>query len=475
MKLRTKLTLGCLCLMSLALCICCAFTVQTSRSILLSDAIEYTVDENKRLTRDFYAQASAAEAKADDAYMETVLRYCFSSLSVKSSQGSEYVLQGEEGEIFNNSGINAAEMLKNHQAMRDEDWESISYCLGRLNGRDFCIAGQGMALEGRKYTVSVVRDITESMEKIRRLTAGCIGICVAVIFLTGVFTVLFLRRALAPIEKLQRSAEAIAAGDYESRIELTSRDELGKLAEHFNQMAESVQGHVREVEKSAEEKNMLLHALAHEMRTPVTAISGYAYALKAAKLDEDMKNEAVSFIESESRRLERLSSRLTELITVNDACPELKEVSVKKLEQQVRQVVTPLAEEAGILLVTEFEEGSVQGDEELLLMLLINLFDNARKAGADRVEISFCKGRLMVSDNGCGIEPEQMEKIMQPFYQGDASRNREGFGLGLALCQRMAGVHGLELQAESTKGEGSRFYLDFGSYKEPEKPLNSND
>lgn len=81
----------------------------------------------------------------------------------------------------------------------------------------------------------------------------------------------------------------------------------------------------------------------------------------------------------------------------------------------------------------------------------------------------------MVSDNGCGIEPEQMEKIMQPFYQGDASRNREGFGLGLALCQRMAGVHGLELQAESTKGEGSRFYLDFGSYKEPEKPLNSND
>ena len=107
------------------------------------------------------------------------------------------------------------------------------------------------------------------------------------------------------------------------------------------------------------------------------------------------------------------------------------------------------------------KEDEIYGDADLLLMLLTNLIDNAYKAGADRVMVSFEDGILSVTDNGHGILPEQLEKIMQPFYQGDSSRNQQGFGLGLALCQKIAVLHGSELKVSSTVGEGSRFWVDF--------------
>ena len=202
---------------------------------------------------------------------------------------------------------------------------------------------------------------------------------------------------------------------------------------------------------------MLLHALSHEMRTPVTAISGYAYALTHMRMNPEQQEEALDFVESESRRLERLYTKLTELITVTDQKVPLSPIKPEELQTQILAILSPMAEKQGIQLDVNLGNSTFLGDIDLLVMLITNLYDNARKAGAKTLKITMAEGILSVKDDGCGIPKEIQDKIMQPFYQGDASRNQEGFGLGLSLCRRIAFLHGSDLTVESAPGQGCAF------------------
>ena len=116
-----------------------------------------------------------------------------------------------------------------------------------------------------------------------------------------------------------------------------------------------------------------------------------------------------------------------------------------------------LAGKSGITV--QAEAGTIQGDQDLLLMLLTNLCDNAKKAGATRIEVTLSPEKIRVKDNGKGIEKAEQEHIFEAFYQGDSSRNQEGFGLGLALCQKIARLHHMKLAVESQPGTGTTFYL----------------
>ena len=218
-----------------------------------------------------------------------------------------------------------------------------------------------------------------------------------------------------------------------------------------------MQHHIDTVEKTSQERNMLLHALSHEMRTPVTAISGYAYALTHMRMNPEQQEEALDFVESESRRLERLYTKLTELITVTDQKVLLSPIKPEELQTQILAILSPMAEKQGIQLDVNLGNRTFLGDIDLLIMLITNLYDNARKAGAKTFTIMMAEGILSAKDDGCGIPKEIQDKIMQPFYQGDASRNQEGFGLGLSLCRRIAFLHGSDLTVESAPGQGCAF------------------
>ncbi len=454
-KLRTRLTVGSVILLVAALAACCTLVISASRKAILRSLTGATVQEVQTLA-DKLVGSIAVDSASSEMVKRAALTNRFRYLAVTSDGKSEYVLQLDQDNLYNNSGINAYYVLN-----RTGNSEA-GYALVCLKGRDYCVAGQKWELLEQFYTVSVVQDITDDMDLVRSLTLRCVLICGAVTLLAAVLTALFLAKALSPVQTLKQGAEAVAAGDYTGRIDLKRRDELGSLAESFNAMAQAVSQHVQQVEATSEERNMLLHALAHEMRTPVTAITGYSYALKAARTSPDQQREAIDFIDFESRRLERLTVKLTQLVGVDDQPLKLSAIPLSQLEQKLEWILRPQAEEAGIHLTFHADiQDSVSGDGDLLLVLLTNLFDNARRAGATRVSVSLGSGQLSVSDNGSGIPKEQLDKIMQPFYQGDASRNQEGFGLGLALCQKIAELHGAHLRVESTPGEGSCFSLDF--------------
>lgn len=453
LSLRLRLTVGIVCILSLALTICSTFMINASRQVLEESAISITAREEIALLDGFFEQLGRLGEENNDA----VLRYLFGSLAAQAESGSSYVLQQGEQHLFNNSGISPHALFQSNgkNVVMDNTELISSLCI--LDNITFCVVGFNFPYYEDYYTISVVRDVTEQMSELYKLRFHCILISSIVTITAGIFIAFFLARELRPLRHLQHNAMAIASGDYSCRIEMNQKDELGIVAESFNTMAQSVQNHVAAVEATSEERNILLHALSHEMRTPVTAISGYAYALTHMRMSIEQQAEALAFLESESRRLERLSTKLTELITVTDLQIPLNPIKAEMLQSQVFSILGPMADKQGIHLEIDMGSDTLQGDCDLLVMFITNLYDNARKAGAHSVNISLRKGVLSVKDDGCGIPKGIHDKIMQPFYQGDTSRNQEGFGLGLSLCCKIAMLHGSNLTVESVPGEGSTF------------------
>ena len=452
-SLCLKLTVGTLLVLVSALMICCALMVNASRTVMEASAVSLTARAEQALLE----RVSDQLKKMGSAASASALRYVFQVLSSQTEAGSEIVLQLEDTELYNNSGISPqALFLESGKPVLIGNAEFLSGMCA-IEGKYYCAVGYEYPLLGDTYLISVVRDVTEQMDQVNQLHIFCILIGLAITFASGLLIAFFLTKNLSPLRVLQQNAEAIAAGDYSGRICVVRKDEVGAVAESFNAMAEAVQNHIDQVEKTAREQNMLLHALSHEMRTPVTAISGYAYALRHMRMNREQRAEALNFMESESRRLERLYTKLTELITITDQRVSLSPVKSEELQAQILAILSPMAEKQGIRLDVDLGNATVLGDFDLLVMLITNLYDNAGKAGAKTLQITMAQGVLSVQDDGRGIPREMQDKIMQPFYQGDASRNQEGFGLGLSLCRQIALLHGSDLTVESAPGEGCTF------------------
>lgn len=449
LTLRLKLTMATVAVLVLALAVCCVLITGATRRLLENDAIADTAAEALRLTAQLRENLEAVGNPASDA----VARYLFISLAVQAPTGSSYVLEADGQGLFNNSGLSPVALLaqKSEAVMEQQEFRAG---FQEAAGRHYCVVGAAME-SGR--LVSVVRDVTAQMEQVSLLRRRCIAIGTAAAVTAGGLMLLFLTMELRPLRDLQQSSAAIAGGDYGRRVQSGRQDELGLVAQSFNAMAQAVQSHIDAVEATSREQNLLLHALSHEMRTPVTAISGYAYALTHLRMDEAQRMEAMAFLESESRRLERLYTKLTELLTVTDAQIELTPLRPEALQGQLLSLLAPAAKEQGIALEIQLGRDTFLGDADLLTMLVSNLYDNARKAGAKHFQVVLENGTLTVSDDGCGIPKEIQDKIMQPFYQGDSSRSHEGFGLGLTLCSRIAQLHGSALRVRSEAGKGATF------------------
>ena len=446
------------------------------------------------------------------------LQYKFKQLLCEHGKTEEYVLQINGTSIYNNSGINVQEALLRanpNAAIPDmagknpgselyglDDTSPTLSCILSLSGNDYCIAGKIFQLEGQIYTAAYVNDITKPMNLVWQMTVRYIQIGVTVTLLTAVLVISILSRTLHPIQILQKKAAEISKGNYQARIPLPEKsqarpkkpqakpgksqakpgksqarpkksqtkpgklrqkaenacqaNELAALSISFNKMAEAVELHIREVETQSEQRKMLISALSHEMRTPVTSITGYCYLLLHSKLTEEQQQEALCFIDSECKRLERLSGKLAQLVSLDYSEHSLEEISAAELGKAVKHTLAPSAQKYGITLQIQAEPNiSFKGDPDLFIMLITNLFDNARKANAKIVTILLEEGCISIKDNGNGIPEDKLDKVGQPFYQGDESRNTEGFGLGLALCQKIAAIHGAALEIKSEYGTGT--------------------
>ena len=266
-----------------------------------------------------------------------------------------------------------------------------------------------------------------------------------------------------PLDRLSRATRAIASGDLSHRVRPGSRDELGMLSRDFNTMAHELEKNVHEIQQNMERQEQFMGSFAHELKTPMTAIIGYADLLRTESLNEEESMNAANYIFSEGKRLEALSLKLLDLLYMNNQALPLQQCDVQQMIGSLIAHLRPVYQEAGIKLQNRSEPGLCMLEPDLVRSLLTNLVDNARKAldnGGNIYVISdWWEGclRIRVLDNGRGMPPDVLEHLTEAFYRVDKSRSRAqgGAGLGLTLCQRIVQLHRGTIDFSSREGNGT--------------------
>lgn len=281
--------------------------------------------------------------------------------------------------------------------------------------------------------------------------------------LTVIATTLILRRFFKPMDRMNETAQSIAAGtDLSQRIELgRAHDEFYRLGSSFNEMMDRL-------ESSFEQERRFTNNASHELRTPISVILGESeMALEEGRSQEELE-ESLLKIHGQAAHMSALVSQLLMLARADRGAVSIadEEVDLSELMELVCETGEELAAVKDIRVGTRIEPGVVvRGDSSLLMRMVLNLVENAvrygREGGHIRVSLAREDGRAVgrVEDDGIGISAEDLPHIWERFYQADNARGGEdrGSGLGLSMVQFVARVHHGEVACESELGSGSIF------------------
>lgn len=280
-----------------------------------------------------------------------------------------------------------------------------------------------------------------------------------------------------PLKRLTNITQKIASGSFSTRAINKGSDEIGILTRNFNIMADVVEEKIHDLEETARQREDFVASFAHELKTPLTSIIGYADMLRSYDMDAQERLMAANYIFSEGKRLESLSLHLLDLIVLHKNEFSLLPTECVAFLHDVENILRPLLQKYQVTLKIENDDGCFLAEPALIKTLLYNLIDNACKASKEggiillscrKTDGEFC---FSVQDWGRGIPQEELSKITEPFYMVDKSRARKqnGAGLGLALCQEIAQIHGSSLTIKSRFGEGTCV-----SFLVKEAPVNEN-
>lgn len=297
-------------------------------------------------------------------------------------------------------------------------------------------------------------------------------VMLALIAGVGALSLVVSHLILRPLNRVSDAVRRMAEGELGQRVPVTSGGELGQLSAAFNAMAVQMEEQMEELANAAQREKDFTGSFAHEIKTPLTSIIGYADLLRSRPMTPEQVRDSAGYIFQEGRRLESLSGKLMELIVLDRQDFPRRPVSMRSFLEQAGNIMRPVLEQAGIRLNVDAEEAPAYVEPDLMKTVCLNLLDNARKAmekGGSISLIGQAEGNgylIQVADTGKGISAEDLGRITEPFYMVDKSRARAqgGAGLGLALCQRIVELHGGTLEFESVLGQGTtvRIHLKGG-------------
>lgn len=289
-----------------------------------------------------------------------------------------------------------------------------------------------------------------------------------------------------PLTRLSRGAREIADGNFSFRSEIRSDDEIGRLSQDFDRMADRIEENVQMLEESVKAQERFVSSFTHELKTPMTSVIGYADLLRSQELSEEERCDAANYIFMEGKRLERLSLKLMEIYVAKEGNIRLSLQAPGAIAEDVAAHLRPIYRDRNISLETRCERGTCRLEPDLFRSLLVNLIDNAGKAigeeGHGRAISEKGRGEtireeghifvavhmtkdgcvLLVEDDGPGIPEEAKVHLTEAFYRVDKSRSRKQgeAGLGLTLCANIAELHGGALGFENREGGGTRVRVE---------------
>lgn len=265
-----------------------------------------------------------------------------------------------------------------------------------------------------------------------------------------------------PLTQIIEGARQFASGNFSHKISVSSRDEMGYLADSLNMMAV-------ELQKNKDYQTKFISNISHDFRSPLTSIKGFTEAMMDGTIPPEMYGRYLKIISSEVVRLEKLTQSI---LTLNSA--DADKVVLNKTRFDINSMLRNTAavfegscrrKKIGIDLVLTDEALFVEGDKEKIEQVIYNLLDNAVKFSdrGSRIKLETTLRRdkcyISVKDEGCGIPKDELPRIWDRFYKTDSSRGRDktGTGLGLSIAKEIINAHGQTISVMSTENVGTEF------------------
>jgi len=322
-----------------------------------------------------------------------------------------------------------------------------------------------VVLEGEQFneTFAMLSD-----SYILKGTILLIGIVLVLSIVVGLF---FFSNITQRLSKIKKTVTGFERGQLNERIDVQGNDELAELSTTFNRMADTLVDNMKEIQKTDRLRRELVANVSHDLRSPIASIQGYleTIQMKGESITKEELNTYFGTVLSNTQKLNRLIDDLFELskLDAEEITPNLENISMAELIQDLVQQFKPIAEKKGVTLEAEFRENPnalIEADISLMNRALTNLIDNAihHTPEGGKVSISSIKSGkdfvLEISDTGCGIPEEDLAHVFDRFYQADKSRSeKQGAGLGLAIAQKIFRLHGAEVIVSSIENKGTTF------------------
>ncbi len=343
---------------------------------------------------------------------------------------------------------------------------------------------QGPARTGREFELRVVAPFPGGSVRLAdyssagpsntlELTLITAGVLVLVIAAATAAATAVTRAVRKPLQRAIDAAERVSHGDFTARMGTSGPVELAKLGSAFDDMA-------ARLEQADRDQRRFLADIAHEIATPVNAVSGFALALAdGAAQGEQQRSEAKSVIEAQAGRLRDLLSDLRELTHLDLAeGVRVSPVWLRSFGERLVASFRPAAQDGNVELHLATDGDTVLADARLLEMVASNLLSNAIRYTPPGGSVDLELRRrgpelaLRVRDTGVGIAPEHQKRIFERLYRVDSTRDRAtgGSGLGLAIVRRAVQALGGQIELASTPGRGSEFLVVFPADGSPVQP-----
>lgn len=456
MKFSLKLLLWTMIVMAIALGFSGFYFINYVFETSLEREAGQALDENSILSFAFETAALNVPAKYDVLQDSTVEQIAYNLENSGQNTSRMLRLSNEEKEpLYASDGFETDDGLLLETGQGTKTYRTIE-----MNGHYYIQTGSTVNALDRVLYLETLRDVSVVFNE-RELGFRVYRQVTVIMLLLGTIIMHLIASWLTkPIRLLTRATKRMAAGDYDYRARQVSNDELGQLTRDFNKMAEALEENVNELEAEIQAREDFVGAFAHELKTPLTSIIGYADLLRSRKLDEEKSFLSANYIYTEGKRLEAMSIRLLDIMVTRHGQVQFQEIQAESLFSYLRDM---FQNNESMQFIYTYDQALLWVESNLIITVLINLLDNACKASEEGsvIEVSGRKKergyQFTVKDHGIGIPKEELQKITKAFYMVDKSRSRSrnGAGLGLALCTEILALHHSKLEITSTLGEGT--------------------
>ena len=378
---------------------------------------------------------------------------------LESYMGSGVLVINENGEVaLASPGFND-EFLEDNRISRtliervqNGEIVSVQTKSGQVSDTPMLVVGYPFS-EGHLAGILMCRSLPEIEESLKEMYQISVISLFFVSFLGLIVSYVTAKYVALPLMRMNRAAKVIANGNFEERVDVTSSDELGELAQSFNHMAESLQTHEK-VQKD------FIANISHDLRSPLTSMQGFLTAMLDGTIPPEKREHYLKIVLEETERLSRMTQSSAILLDESDF--ELNELIRWNIE-----MLEPQLEEKNVQIhgIYEAEQTMVHGDRDKISRVLQNLLGNAAKFspqnGIIEVETTLDKKKVLVSvkDQGPGISEEDQKYVFDRFFKTDTTRNMDktGSGIGLAIVREFLQAHGETITVKSEKGRGATF------------------